>query len=104
MSERFETEFKPLGIWLAISVYSPKPGHWSAVIEDIDEQKRLSKKVEEYSNGLEITVADRTEELNDAQNSLLKAERLAAIGELAGMVSHDLRNPLAGIKNAVIML
>lgn len=100
VSERFETEFKPLGIWFAISVYSPRQGYLVAVIENIDEQKRLSEKIEEYSQGLEITVADRTQELTEAQSRLLKAERLAAIGELAGMVSHDLRNPLSGIKNA----
>jgi len=34
----------------------------------------------------------------------LKTERLAAIGELAGMVGHDLRNPLSGIKNAAYMI
>jgi signal transduction histidine kinase len=34
----------------------------------------------------------------------LKAERLAAIGELAGMVGHDLRNPLQGISNATFSL
>jgi PAS domain S-box-containing protein len=33
-----------------------------------------------------------------------KLERLAAIGELAGMVGHDLRNPLTGIKNAAYYL
>ena len=100
VSERFEIVFKPLGIWFAISVYSPRQGYLAAVIEDIDEQKRFSKKVEEYSKVLEIAVADRTNKLNDAQNRLLKAERLAAIGQLAGMVGHDLRNPLSGIKNA----
>jgi PAS domain S-box-containing protein len=104
VSERFETEFEPLGIWFAISVYSPRQGYLAAVIEDIDEQKRLSKKVEDYSKGLEITVADQTEELSDAQSRLLKAERFAAIGQLAGMVSHDSRNPLAGIKNAAYIL
>ncbi len=104
VSERFETEFKPLGIWFAISVYSPRQGYLAAVIENIDEQKRLSKKLEEYSEGLELTVAERTKELMEAQNNLLKAERLAAIGELAGMVGHDLRNPLTGIKNATYLL
>ncbi len=34
------------------------------------------------------------------EQQLLKSQRLAAIGELAGMVGHDLRNPLAAIKNA----
>ena len=46
----------------------------------------------------------RTVQLNEANERLVKAERFAAIGELAGMVGHDLRNPLAGIKNAVYYL
>jgi signal transduction histidine kinase len=44
------------------------------------------------------------EELQLAQEKLLKAERLAAIGELAGMIGHDLRNPLTGITNATYYL
>jgi PAS domain S-box-containing protein len=35
---------------------------------------------------------------------LLKSERLASIGELAGQVGHDLRNPLTGIKGGVYLL
>jgi PAS domain S-box-containing protein len=38
------------------------------------------------------------------EQRLVKAERLASIGELAGQIGHDLRNPLAGIKNAVYIL
>ncbi|MCW3982787.1 MAG: PAS domain S-box protein [Candidatus Bathyarchaeota archaeon] len=34
------------------------------------------------------------------EQRLLKSQRLAAIGELAGMVGHDIRNPLAAIRNA----
>ena len=81
-------------------------GRWHAVAlaRDITEQKRIRKLLEEYSEGLEITVEARTHELKEAQDRLLKAERLAAIGELAGMVGHDLRNPLMGIKNAAYYL
>jgi len=43
---------------------------------------------------------ERTRELKEAQEQLLKSERLAAIGELAAMVGHDLRNPLQAITNA----
>jgi signal transduction histidine kinase len=39
-------------------------------------------------------------ELKEAQDRLLLAERLAAIGELAGAVAHAMRNPLAAIKMA----
>jgi len=38
------------------------------------------------------------------EQKLLKAERFASIGELAGMLGHDLRNPLAGIRNANFFL
>ncbi|MCW4003714.1 MAG: PAS domain S-box protein [Candidatus Bathyarchaeota archaeon] len=67
---------------------------------DVTEQKALLRKLEEYSEGLEFTVEARTQELREAHRKLLKAERLAAIGELAGMVGHDLRNPLTSIRNA----
>jgi PAS domain S-box-containing protein len=60
--------------------------------------------IQEYAGHLEVKVVERTRELIDAQNKLLKAERLAAIGELAGMVGHDLRNPLTGIAGATYYL
>ena len=56
---------------------------------------------------MEKTQADlkvKTAQLTEAQAKLVKAERLAAIGELAGMIGHDLRNPLSGIKNAAYFL
>ena len=61
-------------------------------------------KLEEYADRLETKVENRTRELKEAQNRLLKSERLAAIGELAGMVGHDLRNPLTGITGAAYYL
>lgn len=44
------------------------------------------------------------EQLKMAQEQLIKVERLAAIGELAAMVGHDLRNPLTGIAGAAYYL
>ncbi len=38
------------------------------------------------------------------EEKLVKAERLASIGELAGQVGHDLRNPLTGIKSGAYFL
>jgi len=60
--------------------------------------------LQEYADQLEVKVKDRTRELLDTQKRLLKVERLAAIGELAGMVGHDLRNPLTGIAGATYYL
>lgn len=71
-----------------------------AIARDITERIELQKKIEEYTFNLEKLVQERTEQLKATHEQLLKTQRLAAIGELAGMVGHDLRNPLTGIKNA----
>jgi signal transduction histidine kinase len=70
----------------------------------IQQLNDANTEIQEYAGKLEVKVAERTRELVDAQNKLLKAERLAAIGELAGMVGHDLRNPLTGIAGATYFL
>jgi len=74
------------------------------VAVDITEKKNMQSKLEEYSQKLEKLVEERTRQLEETQLRLVKSERFAAIGELAGMVGHDLRNPLTGIKNAVYYL
>lgn len=44
------------------------------------------------------------EEIENKTIQLRKSERFSAIGELATMVAHDLRNPLQGIANAAFFL
>jgi PAS domain S-box-containing protein len=53
--------------------------------------------------GLTCIIHDITER-KSMEERLVKAERLASIGELAGQLGHDLRNPLAGIKNGVYLV
>jgi len=62
------------------------------------------KQLKEYADKLELKVEQRTHELMEAHDKLLKAERLAAIGEVSAMVGHDLRNPLTGISGAAYYL
>jgi signal transduction histidine kinase len=45
-----------------------------------------------------------TENLKRTEERLLRSERLAAIGETAAMVGHDLRNPLQSIKAATYII
>ena len=90
---------------------SGEPNLYVAELEDITERKKaeehqkvLERKLNVYSEHLKCMVDLRTAQLKDANERIVKSERLAAIGELSGMIGHDLRNPLAGIKNAAYFL
>ena len=64
--------------------------HREISFQDINERIKAEAKLDEYSKNLELIVKERTKELRDA-------ERLATIGATAGMVGHDIRNPLQAI-------
>jgi signal transduction histidine kinase len=68
------------------------------------EQKRAEEKLKEYSERLEEMVEQGTKDLREAQEQLVRQEKLAVIGQLAGGVGHELRNPLGAIKNAAYFL
>lgn len=51
-----------------------------------------------YAQHLEEMVAERTAELKSAQQLLIRAEKLAAIGHLAASIAHEINNPLQPIR------
>lgn len=53
------------------------------------------------NRALGLEVSKRTEELKATQETLLKGERLAAIGQVTATVSHEIRNPLSTIAASV---
>ena len=53
---------------------------------------------------LTLSINGLLQELESQGVKLQKSERLSAIGELARQIGHDLRNPLASIKNAAYYL
>ena len=73
-------------------------------ITDITDLKRAEEALKEYSGQLEEKVEERTRELKDAQEELIRKEKLAMLGQMAGSVSHELRNPFGVISNAVYYL
>lgn len=60
--------------------------HFLAEMEDITERKRLEQQVAERNR------------------DIAKSQALAAMGQAASMIAHDLRNPLSSIKMALQML
>ena len=109
--EVFETKFSmPMGTRWIRSSYQPLLNEQHGVIgiqvisQDISPQKQAEETLKEYNTHLESAVAVRTRELSDAQEKLVRQEKLAVLGQLAGGVGHELRNPLAVINNAVYYL
>ena len=94
---RFENYSQSLKKWYSVSAYSPIKGYFVAVLEDVTERKQTQEKLEEYSKNLEALVDERTKQLKDS-------ERLATIGQTAGAVGHDIRNPLQTITSELFLL
>ena len=81
-----------------------RPLYLFTQIQDITERKRSEDELKKYSERLEEMVRERTRELQDAQEQLIRKEKLSVLGQLAGGVGHELRNPLGVISNAVYYL
>jgi signal transduction histidine kinase len=71
----------------------------------------MAREIEESHHGMELRVSARTSELQmamaelrEAQETLVRKEKLAMLGLLAGGVGHELRNPLGVMTNAIYYL
>jgi PAS domain S-box-containing protein len=114
--ENLLEELKRTGNWTGELVHRTKDGqkrvvqsYWRTTVNnrgvaeeimetnvDVTDRKEMQNKLEEYTAHLEKLVDDRTQQLKDT-------ERLTAIGETAGMVGHDLRNPLQTITGEIYL-
>jgi PAS domain S-box-containing protein len=78
--------------------------HLVGIVHDITELKRAEDALRDANEELEHRVMERTRALQAAQEDLVRKERLAVLGRLAGGVAHQIRNPLAAIKNAMYLV
>jgi signal transduction histidine kinase len=74
------------------------------VFHDVTERKQVEEKIRTMNEELEEKVRKRTRQLLEAQKELVHKEKLAMLGQVAGSVSHELRNPLGVMSNAVFYL
>jgi signal transduction histidine kinase len=79
-------------------------GMSDALREKTGELVQAKQELERFTKSLEKRVDARTRELKAAQDELIKKERLAAIGQMASVVGHEIRNPLAVINNSIYFI
>jgi signal transduction histidine kinase len=107
--ETIEVQMADEDRWLMITVDPVRDDNGSLasavhIVRDITGRKWAEKTLKEYSERLEEMVDERTQELQQAQEQLVRREKLAVLGQLAGGVAHELRNPLGVIKNSAYFL
>lgn len=72
-----------------------------------DEKEKIMKQLRENIISLSranVELVRINEQLNDAQERLVRSEKLAVVGKLASGVGHELRNPLGAIRNALYII
>ena len=78
--------------------------HVVGIIHDITRLKAAEEALLDANEALERRVNERTAALEAAQGKLVRRERLAVLGQLAGGLAHQIRNPLGAITNAAYVL
>ncbi len=79
--------------------------HYSiGIFHDATERRQAEEEIRKVNEELEEKVTARTKQLLDAQEVLVRSEKLSVLGQVAGSVGHELRNPLGVMSNAVYFL
>ncbi len=99
VTSKAEDEMKIEGLELGADDYVTKPFHPRELLARIHSLVRVStlqRALEGRNDQLERTLS----ELKEAQVQLVKSERLAAVGELAAGIAHEVNNPVNFALNA----
>lgn len=87
--------------WIILALGLLAAALLTAIVETLARRKEYaSSVVAERTASLQAAMAD----LESAQARLVRQERLAAVGQLAASVGHELRNPLGVIANVLYLI
>ncbi len=77
---------------------------FTGIVRDISDVKAAEQKLADANEKLEARVKERTAELRQAQEDLVRSEKLATLGQVAGGIAHEIRNPLNAVKTSAYFL
>ncbi|TAN49237.1 MAG: HAMP domain-containing protein [Methylococcaceae bacterium] len=92
-----EGDFRPITTHHLDPLLEPVFHSYNIMVVHLAELEESQRR---HARSLQEEVHAATHALLEQQRSLARAERLAAVGEVAAELAHELRNPLAGIQVA----
>jgi two-component system NtrC family sensor kinase len=97
-------DFSPIALEGVHPVLTPLFGNYNHLVKRLEELEAEHRSRAESLVCLEQEVRNAAEALLAQQRALAQTERLAAVGEMAAGLAHELRNPLAGVQMSLANL
>jgi C4-dicarboxylate-specific signal transduction histidine kinase len=72
--------------------------HIISVVRDITARKATEEKLQQYAQDLEGMVEEKVRQLDQERAKAIHLDKLAALGEMAAGVAHELNQPLTAIR------
>src|SRR5262249_26669886 len=95
LSRLAQGQFVPVALGGIDPLLRPLFENYNQMVTRLEQLERANRK---RTSSLEQEVRAATEALLRQQQSLMRAQRLAAAGEVSATLAHELRNPIAGMQ------
>lgn len=75
---------------------------WNRTLEErVEDRTQSLQKAHAELKAINEQLAQAMEELRETQDQMIRTEKLAAMGQMASTLAHEIQNPLAGMRGAL---